>query len=243
MSKDFKKFVGKTVRIIFKDGSIYKGMLTNSIKCDSYILENNTVNIVNIDNINEIPKYELNTQLIIQKNKDSIIKTFDEATSFIRLIDKQEYDNSDLVSKIPLATNCAFACELYLKVLLLNRGFTADDVTCLNHNLKKLYINLLEKDKNEIDKWIKVFVQEDVWDILDEIKNTFTDLRYNFIKEKVKDINMKKLLEFTFKIQNVASFEIVGYDVYRFPKGKPTKKDEDEYLDNFVRKNFMINKN
>ena len=34
----------------------------------SYILGNNTVNIANIDNIKEIPKYELNTQLIIQKN-------------------------------------------------------------------------------------------------------------------------------------------------------------------------------
>ena len=176
--------------------------------------------------------------------QEKLSEIIDVSPSYI-----SEIERGSSICSLATITNIADTLNTNLDYLVLgitrinaNQMFT-DILNSIPDENQKLYINLLEKDKNEIDKWIKVFVQEDVWDILDEIKNTFTDLRYNFIKEKVKDINMKKLLEFTFKIQNVASFEIVGYDVYRFPKGKPTKKDEDEYLDNFVRKNFMINKN
>ena len=240
LNKKIESLTGKNVRIIIKHGNIYKGQL--NYNNNSISISGNLVDINEIERINEIPEFELNKKLIITKNKEKISKTFNEATAFIRLIDGKEYKNNDLISEIPLAVNCAFACELYLKVLLLNRGYTVDDVIYLNHNLKKLYYNLEEKDKENISIWIKTFTQNDVLNLLDEIKNVFSDLRYNFITEKVKCIDMEKLLEFTFKIQNYTSFEIVGYDIYRFPNGKPTKKEEDEYLDNLVKEKFTTNK-
>lgn len=120
----------------------------------------------------------------------------------------------------------------------MNRGFTVPDIKLLKHNLKKLYINLNDNDVLKINEWINIFCQYDLLIYLDEIKNSFEDLRYNFIEEKVSKIDMSKLLEFTFKIQNYSSMEIVGYDVYRFPNGRPTKEEEDNYLDNFVYKYF-----
>lgn len=231
-------FNGKNIRILRNDGKIIKGYLIYDNIDQNCKVNNFIIPVSEIEKINEIPKEELDTSLIIEKNKDKIEKTFEEANSFMRLIDQREYDGDSLLSEIPLAVNCIFACELYLKVLLLNRGFTVPDIKLLKHNLKKLYINLNDNDVLKINEWINIFCQYDLLIYLDEIKNSFEDLRYNFIEEKVSKIDMSKLLEFTFKIQNYSSMEIVGYDVYRFPNGRPTKEEEDNYLDNFVYKYF-----
>lgn len=230
----------KMVRIINNDGKIIKGFLCFDSNKRICLINDISLELNDIDKINEIPKIELDTAKIINKNKKMIENTFDEATTFIRLVDQKEYEENDILSKIPLAVNCTFACELYLKILLLNRGFTVPDIKVLNHNLKKLFINLNDKDIEEINQWIKVFCQYDLLSYLEETKNSLEDLRYYYIEEKVNEVDMNKLLEFTFKIQLYCSLEIKGYDVYRFPNGKPSIEEENNYLDNFVKKNFVV---
>lgn len=209
----------KNVKIFTKDGKILKGYLSNIVYSNNkkiyYIFENKKIDIKNIISANNINKDELDLEKVKNKNKEIINNTFDEANGFMKLVINKEYEKSKTISKIPLAVNSIFACELYLKVLLLNRGFTCEDVRMLSHDLKKLYINLNDTDKEKIETWIRIFSQFDLLDYLEKIKNSFQELRYVYLNEAVVEFDMEDLLDFVFKIQHYTSMEIKGDDIYK----------------------------
>ena len=155
------------------------------------------------------------------ENKEDIIhNTFKQANAFVDLVMKGEYQHNNLISKIPLATNCVFACELYLKVLLLYYGDDVSQMKKYNHNLKKMFFSLPKEVQNRLSIWLKTFTLIRLDTFLEEVKDSFINLRYNSIEQKIKEFDLKNVADFMFKLQHETSMLLVGYDIYEYLYGK-----------------------
>ena len=145
----------------------------------------------------------------IQKN------VFDEANEFLRLVENSEYSKDDIMSQLPLVVNLIFACELYLKALLLAEGKNVEECKKLNHNLSSLFKSLSINRQNSINEWMKNFQKSDAFKLLDKIKLHFVELRYMFLEKDIKNFDIQLIGQFTYRIQYEASICIVGYDIKR----------------------------
>lgn len=81
-------------------------------------------------------------------------------------------------SVIPFIVNMSFACELYLKLILINNGKTIDEVKQENHNLYNLYSLLTDRQKNNIYNSFKRPMIYSIEKELKEINFAFPDWRY-----------------------------------------------------------------
>ncbi|MDO4282754.1 MAG: hypothetical protein Q4D02_03880 [Clostridia bacterium] len=149
----------------------------------------------------------------ISNCKDAVMNTFNEANEFIKLVESKPYEKNDMISQLPLVINCIFACELYLKVLLLHNGYTSNELKKIGHNLSSLFLKWPSDKKNEINVWMKCFYQQDIFLLLDKIKNDFIDLRYMYMDHKVKKFDLYIIVQFTYKMQFEVSKELTGFDI------------------------------
>lgn len=81
-------------------------------------------------------------------------------------------------SFIPFIVNMSFACELYLKMILINNGKTIDEVKKESHNLYNLYRLLTDEQRNDIYNSFKRPMIYSIEKELKEINSAFADWRY-----------------------------------------------------------------
>lgn len=146
-------------------------------------------------------------------NKNMMLNTFYEANEFIDLVESKFYDKDNDISKLPLAINCIFACELYLKILLLNNGYNIDLLKKVGHNLRELFSKLPIRKQNHINEWMVCFERQNIFELLDNIKNDFVNLRYMYLDNNYKKFDLYIIAQFTYKLQYEASMELLGYDI------------------------------
>ena len=84
-------------------------------------------------------------------------------------------DGTVQVLSIPGIVNCAFACELYLKSLLMVHGYQSR-----GHSIESLFRKLPDEIISQIIKEIEGYKFENC---LSNISNTFVDWRYSYEKE------------------------------------------------------------
>lgn len=144
-----------------------------------------------------------------------ILNTFYEANEFVLLVESKKFDESKTLSKIPLVVNCLFACELYLKVLLLKDGLSIKEIKEMSHNLQRLFNSLPENNKLKIDKWMTAFHQKNIFQLLDKLKNDFVNLRYMYLNNEEKEFDFEFIIQFMYKLQYETSMELLGYDIYK----------------------------
>ncbi|MBO6195372.1 MAG: hypothetical protein J6O56_03375 [Bacilli bacterium] len=151
-------------------------------------------------------------------NRNDIINnTFDEANEFINLVENTSYETADIKNQIPIAINLIFASELYLKVLILkfNNNINVDDLKKTRHNLLKLY-NMIPIDKQkQIKEIFEIMTETDMLTFLDEVKDDFIDLRYMYLENRIKQIDMKKIMELSYRLQFETSKILYGFDYYK----------------------------
>lgn len=74
-----------------------------------------------------------------------------EAYAFFKLSKNALENQTEYVEgNIPYITNISFACELYLKLILLHNGYSIDDLVKISHSLYSLYNALTQSQKDEI---------------------------------------------------------------------------------------------
>lgn len=109
------------------------------------------------------------------------INLYNEAVAFYEFAEcgrKNIPEKKNVESHIPYIVNMSFATELFLKLLLIENGKTADEVKKLSHHLFDLYEQLTDEQKNSI---YKSFKQPMIYSIPDELKranNAFILWRY-----------------------------------------------------------------
>jgi len=112
------------------------------------------------------------------KEKNNLYK---EAHSFY-ILAKCGQDNipeeNFVESFIPFIVNMSFACELYLKMILINNGKTIDEVKKESHNLYNLYRLLTDEQRNDIYNSFKRPMIYSIEKELKEINSAFADWRY-----------------------------------------------------------------
>lgn len=102
----------------------------------------------------------------------------------------------------PAAVNSAFACEVFLKALLLYFGIPKSN----QHNLKKLYDRLPDKTKD----WVKqtVLLRYGAWsdafglELLDSISDTFVKWRYSYEHDPKKTCSLQNNISFLMAFRN-----------------------------------------
>lgn len=148
-------------------------------------------------------------------DKDILLNTFYEANEFVSLANSKEFNSKSIVSTIPIAVNCLFACELYLKILLLYNGATVEFVKKNKHYLHKLYDSLPTDIQNKINAWLVCFYGKNIIEFLKDINNDFTNLRYMYIENEIKKIDIQMISTIMYKLQYEVSMLLVGYDIYK----------------------------
>ncbi|MBQ6419948.1 MAG: hypothetical protein IJK02_02630 [Clostridia bacterium] len=102
-------------------------------------------------------------------------------------------DNRDPINFImntfyPYAVNVAFACELYLKAIMIYRS--SQNEFSKGHNLKELFDNLPFFDANQLSQiFAQKYSSKTLEMFLDENKNTFIDWRYALEHEVKAEIS------------------------------------------------------
>lgn len=76
----------------------------------------------------------------------------------------------------PFAVNCAFACELYIKAIMIHGS--ASDKFEKGHELDVLYNKLSSKDQKSIEALYNAKSTKDLKTLLTEDGNTFVEWRY-----------------------------------------------------------------
>ena len=97
---------------------------------------------------------------------------------------KKLNDEGDMI--IPVVVNAAFACELYLKYLLIVQGWKKN---CYTHDLKLLFGKLDEYTQDKVREKADIFL----WDqFLEEASLAFEKWRYahqwNYISISIEDL-------------------------------------------------------
>lgn len=116
-----------------------------------------------------------------------------EADSFLWVARKIE--NSDVFlcgGMYPFTVNIAFACELYMKAILIDDS--TGDTIIRGHKLDELFDVLPTDAKVQIEAMYSDQHKRDFKSLLSEISNAFIDWRYAF--EKGVHINVTGILAF-----------------------------------------------
>lgn len=93
---------------------------------------------------------------------------------------------------VPAIVNFAFACEVYLKTILIHYGKSANEVKRLNHHIDKLWRLLFQTDvglANQIKNKVQsVFNEDDTFfeRMLEESSNAFQEWRYIYESDSLK---------------------------------------------------------
>lgn len=103
-----------------------------------------------------------------------------EADSFLWVARKIEEDFDGFLSggMYPFTVNIAFACELYMKAILIY-GSTENTIIRV-HKLDELFDVLPNDAKVQIEALYSRQLKRDFRSLLSEISNTFIDWRYAF---------------------------------------------------------------
>ena len=150
------------------------------------------------------------------KNRKTVKNVFYQASEFVELVESKYYSKKDNFSKIPIYINCLFACELFLKAILLADGINVKVLKSKQHHLCDLYLMLNDKRKEDINNWMQVFHLTNIIELLDKINNDYIDVRYMYIDghPNKEIIDMHSLSQFMYKLQNDLGRELFGYDYY-----------------------------
>lgn len=110
---------------------------------------------------------------------------------------------------VPHVVNGSFACELYIKGLLMLQEYTLQDLKNLpnheKHSLSKLYDKLNESTKVELkDLVTKEFTSSKQYfeSYLNGISTAFTDWRYNYENQCISVSNEDEINNITFVIND-----------------------------------------
>jgi hypothetical protein len=95
----------------------------------------------------------------------------------------------------------------------LNFGFEVNDLRKISHNLKTLFLKLPSDKQKGISNWMKCFYQQNILELLDNIKDDFVNLRYMYLEDNIKKFDLYLIVQFTYKMQYEASMEVLGYDI------------------------------
>lgn len=144
---------------------------------------------------------------------------FNHANGFFKFVNGMSFKKDDVLYLNPFYINCLFACELYLKALLVLKGLSSNEIKDRSHNMKSLYDALDEEDQISIKNILTIEIQDDVLCFLDSIKRDFTDMRYMYINEETideKDMNNKfaKCIQLMYRLQYHVSLKLYGRDTY-----------------------------
>lgn len=118
----------------------------------------------------------------------------EEAITFLKVAEKLEEDEDSILGGIyPFVVNSAFACELFLKAIIMVN--TMPPAIIKEHKLKNLFNKLPADDQKQIKELFNMRMKNDLHDLLDELSNTFIEWRYAF-EHSVK-INATGILTFS----------------------------------------------
>ena len=98
----------------------------------------------------------------------------------------------------PFAVNVSFACELYLKALMIRRSSASEFVR--GHDLKSLFESLSPEDRDAIRKMYGKKSGVSLDQLLEESGKAFEDWRYAL--EKAASINVTGILVFANVLQD-----------------------------------------
>lgn len=104
----------------------------------------------------------------------------DEATAFLSIAKSCTDDVGEfLLGKMyPFSVNASFACELFIKAIMINRSPT-NEFSC-GHKLKDLFVELNKNDQIAIESLYTAKTKKSLSELLDEFGNAFEDWRYAF---------------------------------------------------------------
>ena len=154
---------------------------------------------------------------MINNNNSSIVERIaHQAIMYMKLVEDTHYDSNDIYSMNPIYINMLFACELYLKCLLLKNGKTYNEVRKLRHHFNKLFNNLNEKQKKELRNRFNVFYNLNVDKKVDLINEDFVYCRYMFFDEGFNKIKMRfnAVKDLMYELDHMVSMELFNKDRY-----------------------------
>ena len=133
-----------------------------------------------------------------------------------RCLGVNEYGTIEIAEELPApaVVNAAFACEMYLKALILKSGKkypTNRD----GHNLKKLYDMLLEPIQNHIYQFC--VNKEDCAEIiftsfLERHSRDFMDARYYVTKEGWQGMSPIAVYTYAFNLGNITKYLLSNWE-------------------------------
>lgn len=146
----------------------------------------------------------------IEKNNRVIDEMYHAAENFHRVAhdiipdDWLDNETDDGHWFVPSVVNMAFACELYLKVLLMKK-----QAPLTGHNLMELYTNLPDEMKNKIRDYPDFrgneFIQR-----LDENKNLFVEWRYYFEENAHASVDVIFLEKLALALNEIVRMEMAA---------------------------------
>ena len=154
---------------------------------------------------------------MINYNNSSIVERIaHQAVMYMKLVEDTHYDSNDIYSMNPIYINMLFACELYLKCLLLKNGKTYNEVKNLWHHFNKLFNNLNEKQKKELRNRFDVFYNLNVDKKVDLINDDFVYCRYMFFGEDFNEVKMRfnAVKDLMYELDHMVSMELFNKDTY-----------------------------
>lgn len=143
-------------------------------------------------------------------NKDKLIEMYQIANIFricaLRSLGISESDNKIkiisnnkiLILKAPAIVNFAFACELYLKAILLRQGAGIPET----HELDFLYNQLSQQKRARVRK-VCGKKKEEFEQLITEYSKLFVQYRYSFDYEDKPNPKFKFLLNLTDALQEI----------------------------------------
>lgn len=92
----------------------------------------------------------------------------------------------------PLVVNCAFACELYMKAIIIYNS--ENNATRSYHNLNQLFNDLPSSVQKELGNEYKQILNEELGTLLGESGDSFVNWRYAY--EKGCGVNITGIMKF-----------------------------------------------
>lgn len=148
---------------------------------------------------------------IIKNESEKMFLTADAFTKSCEILVFKFSHDKKTMPIVPMITNIAFACELYLKYLLSINGIEPP-IGNNGHNFKIL-INLLPDDyKKDLIKRICISYNEVTFenfnDKIEPIKKCFSSWRYIHEAKFEKDIDLELLVKLMLTLQIICNEEL-----------------------------------
>lgn len=131
------------------------------------------------------------------------VNLYREAYSFFesaKNIKKYTKEKKYVESYIPYIVNISFACELYLKLILVYNKISISELKKKSHSLKKLYNLLTKEQKNRIYQSFKRPLIYNIEEEIDNIDMAFKDWRY-IVLDRANYIYKTKLFKYYFALE------------------------------------------